>query len=103
MCRPLPKGAIDPTELKYAGVPIWCVHGSPVAPRMLCCVIRLKGVQMLPTIYGYSEPTPGHGKFNLFDLHIDIWRNQWQMSFFFADQRKALDFLADHTTPRNVR
>lgn len=94
------QGIIDPTDPRYLGVPVWCVHGYPSQPHFLCCMLRPVGAQGIINIYGYTEPQPGRGRFNAIDQPVVEWRKKQQMCVFFGLQADALAFLGRLTTPK---
>lgn len=101
--------AIDPTDPKNHGKPLWVLHGHECAPGIVCAKLRAyaEDHSLLPigekgprvALWGYSvyQGVPG---FRTLGQYLSTWSTRSSYGpFFFEAQKHALDELCRITTP----
>lgn len=90
------KNEIDPLDMQFHDIPLWCVYGYDCFPEIMACKLNYNGGL---NIWGYSvyKRQPGY---RTLGQDVQKWMKRYIMVKFFAKQEDAIMFISNLVTPK---
>ena len=87
---------INPLDMQYHDVPLWCVYGYDCFPEIIACTLNYNGAV---NIWGHSvyKRQPGY---RTLGQNVETWMKGYKMVKFFAKQEHAIMFISKLVTPK---
>lgn len=90
------KNEIDPLDMQYHNIPLWCVYGYECYPEIIACKLSYNGAV---NIWGYSvyKRQPGY---RTLGQEVQKWMKLNLNVKFFDRQENAIMYISKLVTPK---